>query len=128
LHGPRYPTETDLVVVAQIETPAGLEACEAIAAVPGLDVLFLGPDDMKLRLGLPIETPTFGNEQLAAAARRTAAACRAAGKFAAIPGVSKENAAQCRELGYQMLFGGSDVGFLRTGAPATLLGLKDAIR
>ncbi len=37
-------------LVAQIETPASLENIDAIAAVPGVDILFLGPGDMSLRL------------------------------------------------------------------------------
>jgi 4-hydroxy-2-oxoheptanedioate aldolase len=41
--------ETFLVV--QIETPQALEKVDAIAAVPGVAVLFLGPGDMSLRLG-----------------------------------------------------------------------------
>jgi 4-hydroxy-2-oxoheptanedioate aldolase len=38
-------------VVVQIETPQALENLEAIAAVPGIDVLFLGPGDLSFRLG-----------------------------------------------------------------------------
>ena len=38
-------------VVVQIETPQAVENAEAIAAVPGVEVLFLGPGDLSLRLG-----------------------------------------------------------------------------
>ena len=41
----------ETLVVVQIETPQALENLEAIAAVPGVDVLFLGPGDLSLRLG-----------------------------------------------------------------------------
>lgn len=127
LYGGSYPTSTDLVIVLQIETPEGLNECEAIAAVPGVDALFLGPDDMKLRFGLPLETPLYGNERLKDAAVRTAAVAKAAGKYAALPAVTKDNIAQSRALGYQMFFGGSDVGFIRAVAPATLRGLREAV-
>ena len=126
LYGREYPNLADLLVVAQIEAPAAVEASADIAAVEGIDVLFLGPDDMKLRLGLPIETPLFADPRLASAATRVASAARAAGKFAAMPGATPENVARCRELGYQMFFGGSDVGFLRAASPAALKALRQA--
>lgn len=127
-HGPRYYKERDLLIVAQIETPQAVEQSEAIAAVPGIDVLFLGPDDMKLRFGLPIETPLLENDELIAAATRTAKAARDAGKFAAIPGVTVDSLSKCKELGYQMFFGGSDVGFIRKAAPALLASFKEAAK
>jgi 4-hydroxy-2-oxoheptanedioate aldolase len=45
----RANAETFLVV--QIETPQAVEHVDAIAAVPGVDVLFIGPGDLSLRLG-----------------------------------------------------------------------------
>jgi 2-keto-3-deoxy-L-rhamnonate aldolase RhmA len=41
----------DVVIALQIETRAGLEAVEAIAAVAGVDVLFIGPNDLSAGLG-----------------------------------------------------------------------------
>lgn len=41
-----------LFVAAQIETARGLANLEAIAAVPGLDAIFLGPGDLSLSLGV----------------------------------------------------------------------------
>jgi 2-keto-3-deoxy-L-rhamnonate aldolase RhmA len=41
------------IVIAQIESVAGLEAIEEIAAVEGLDCLLLGPADMSVSLGIP---------------------------------------------------------------------------
>lgn len=39
-------------IVAQIETPEAVQNAEAIAAVDGIDLLFVGPGDLGLRLGL----------------------------------------------------------------------------
>lgn len=39
-------------IVAQIETPEAVQNAEAIAAVEGIDLLFVGPGDLGLRLGL----------------------------------------------------------------------------
>jgi 4-hydroxy-2-oxoheptanedioate aldolase len=64
--------ETFLVV--QIETSLALDNVDAIAAVPGVEVLFLGPGDMSLRLGCTaaVDDPKMrdAQERIAAAARR----------------------------------------------------------
>ena len=54
--GPRAMTERanrENVVIAQIETVAGVENAEAIVAVPGVDVVWLGQFDLSLSLGVP---------------------------------------------------------------------------
>jgi 2-keto-3-deoxy-L-rhamnonate aldolase RhmA len=43
----------ETMVVVQIETEAGVENVEAIASVPGVDVLFIGPLDLSISLGRP---------------------------------------------------------------------------
>jgi len=40
-----------ILAIAQIETAAGLENVEAIAAVKGLDMLYIGPSDLGLSIG-----------------------------------------------------------------------------
>ena len=46
-----YNRET--VIAVQIETPQAVDNIEEIAAVNGLDVLFVGPSDLSMRLGCP---------------------------------------------------------------------------
>ncbi|MEC8305932.1 MAG: aldolase/citrate lyase family protein, partial [Planctomycetota bacterium] len=41
----------ETLLIAQIESPEALENVEAIAQVPGIDILFLGPGDYSIRLG-----------------------------------------------------------------------------
>ena len=43
----------ETMVVLQIETVEGVENVEAIASVPGIDVLFIGPLDLSISLGRP---------------------------------------------------------------------------
>jgi 2-keto-3-deoxy-L-rhamnonate aldolase RhmA len=59
-------------VVVQIEGAAALERASEIAAVPGLDAIFVGPYDLALSLGVPP-----GSEPVQAAARQVAAAVAA---------------------------------------------------
>ena len=62
--------------ILQIETRRGLEAVEAIARTPGVDVLFIGPSDLSQSLGHP-GAPAHPDVQ--AAIRRIIQAGRAAG-------------------------------------------------
>ncbi len=65
------------VVIAQIETVAGIEHAEAIAAVDGVDLIWLGQFDLTLSLGVPGD---FADPRYTAAIGHLLAACRAARK------------------------------------------------
>jgi 4-hydroxy-2-oxoheptanedioate aldolase len=95
--------ETFLVV--QIETPQALENVEAIAAVPGVDVLFLGPGDLSLRLGC---SPAVDDPVMLDAQRRIAAAARRHGRAWGRPVGSGEDARAVIELGGQFIAFGND--------------------
>jgi 2-keto-3-deoxy-L-rhamnonate aldolase RhmA len=62
---------------AQIETAAGVENADAIAALPGVDCLWVGHFDLSCSLGIPgqFDHPTFAD-----AIRRVGDACRRHGK------------------------------------------------
>ncbi len=93
------------VIVLQIESPEGLEKVEAIAAVPGFDILMFGAGDFSHRIGHPGQTD---HPAVIAARKRIGAAARKHGKFAMVPGPM----APFKELiqeGYGMIGSGSDV-------------------
>src|SRR5437762_1744087 len=46
---------SELVIVPMIETNQSLENLDAIASVPGLDVLLIGPSDLSIELGVPLD-------------------------------------------------------------------------
>jgi len=71
----------ETLLIAQIETAAGVEACEAIAAVDGIDVLWIGHFDLSNSLGLPGQ---FDHPDYLGAVERVLAACRSHGKAAGI--------------------------------------------
>lgn len=99
--------ETFLTV--QIETPSALANAEAIAAVPCVDVLFLGPGDMSLRLGCAadVDDPVMMDVQ-----RQIAAACQKHGKAWGRPVGSMAAARTIIELGARFVAHGSDFGAL----------------
>jgi 4-hydroxy-2-oxoheptanedioate aldolase len=95
--------ETFLLV--QLETPTAIAAAEEIAAVPGVDCLFIGPGDLRLRFaaaGLDVEA------KLEAAIQKVAAAARESGKAWGITAGSIEVLKRYRSLGAQIIPWGGD--------------------
>lgn len=71
--------EQGITVAVQIESRPGVENVEKIAAVPGIDVLFIGPFDLSKQMGV-----ARGGEEHEAAIQRVLTAAHTAGKKAAI--------------------------------------------
>ena len=67
------------LVVVMLETPQAIANADAIAAVPGIDALLVGTNDLAMELGIP---GGFGDERIVAA-RSVAAICR---KARSLPG------------------------------------------
>jgi 2-keto-3-deoxy-L-rhamnonate aldolase RhmA len=109
------------VVMLQIETRGALAEASEIAALPGVDVLFLGPYDLGHALGLP---PGPESPEMQAIAERVAAAAREAGKAAAVflgePGL----APRYRELGFKLIASGSAAGLLAATSAERLAALR----
>jgi len=83
--GADYPQHANaqMLALAMIETRAGLEAVEAIAAVAQLDGLFIGPSALGIELGLG-PGAAHDHAVLAAAIHRIQVAANAAGKVTGI--------------------------------------------
>lgn len=126
LHGRDYYAERRQLLIAQVETLESVQNAEAIINTDGVDVLFFGPDDMKVRMGIPINTPVVENDQLRKALEVTAKAAHKAGKFAGTVAPNKEQLKLVTDLGYQLVVGGGDILFLRTTAAAKLAELREA--
>lgn len=92
------------LVVVQIETPAAAERAEEIAAVKGVDVLFVGPLDLSVNLGWP---DSLDPQQLDEAIDRVIEACRHHGKAAGIL-TGPEATASWIEKGMSFVAVGSD--------------------
>jgi 4-hydroxy-2-oxoheptanedioate aldolase len=127
MYGREYYTQRELMVVTQVETLEAVKNAPEMARIPGLHALFFGPDDMKLQMGLPVNTAITESPKLQEAMKTMADAARSAGKFAGIVAPSGEAAVLARNMGYQIIVGGADVGFLRTVAPAKLTEIKTAL-
>jgi 4-hydroxy-2-oxoheptanedioate aldolase len=103
----------EMCVLVQIETRRALAELEAIAAVDGVDGLFIGPSDLAGDLGY------LGNNRHPEAVAVFADACaraRKAGKPIGILAPVEEDARRYLEMGFTYVAVGSDIGVLRNAA------------
>ncbi len=110
-----------LVTVIQIETPEAARNAEAIAAIDGVDVLFVGPVDFTTHLGVP---GNFEDSRFAEARRSVAKAARNAGKAAGILTLAPAHIPLVRSEGYTVVTFGSDGGSVSQGLRQSLAALR----
>lgn len=102
------------LVVCMIETREGLDNVDAIAAVPGVDVIHVGSNDLLTALGKPGQ---FDDPELAAALDRAVAAAEKHGKFAGCGG-NRDVERQARAIrnGMRFVTTQTDLNFLSSAA------------
>ncbi len=88
------------LLIAQIETAAGLESAEAIAAVPEVDVLWIGHFDLTASLGIPGQ---FAHPRYHEAVRRVLDVCARHGKAAGFMVASVEEGRASLAQGFRCL-------------------------
>lgn len=122
-HGAFTPAEAAALplVFPMIETAPALEQLEAIADVPGISGLYVGPADLSLSLGLPLPVD-FGAPRLREALAAVAAACAARGLVAGVF-ANVAAAADLAEMGYRLISVVSDGELIRQGGAAALAAL-----
>jgi 2-keto-3-deoxy-L-rhamnonate aldolase RhmA len=102
------------LTVAMLETPTAIANADAIAAVPGIDVLLMGTNDLCAEMGLhgQFEHPRVGD-----AYQAMIAACRRHGKFAGMGGIYTEAVMRPYiEMGSRFVLAGQDAGFMLAAA------------
>jgi 4-hydroxy-2-oxoheptanedioate aldolase len=98
------------LVVVMLETPTAIDNAAAIAAVPGVDVLMIGTNDLSAEMGVPGE---FGHARVANAYERMIAACRQHKKWPGMAGIYDEAImARYIAMGAQFMLAGSDASFV----------------
>src|SRR5438445_4320546 len=97
------------LVVVMLETPRAIENAAAIAAVPGIDSLLIGTNDLAMELGIP---GAFSDERIVAAYERVCEACRTHGKSAGIGGIYDEALLKRYiAMGVRLVLAGGDLRF-----------------
>jgi 4-hydroxy-2-oxoheptanedioate aldolase len=100
------------LLIAQLESPTALDQAEAIARVPGVDVLMLGPGDLSVIAGIPYQ---FDHPLITGAYQRVAAAAKSAGKWWGTVSGSPEHTRKLFELGAKFICHGCDLIMVKQG-------------
>ena len=116
--------DEDVLVICQIETKAAVEQIAEIGAVPGVDVLFIGPRDLSGSIG---KGGRYDDPEVQALIARAEADILKSGRV--LGSIASDAAAASAMLarGYQMVLPTSDVTLLREGALAVMAALRDKL-
>lgn len=123
--GSRDPEDLagEVLCIVMVETRKGLEKVEEIAAVPGLDGIYVGPADLALSLGLP-PTTTVTEPEHVKAVSQVKEACQRRGIAAGIQASSGECARKYAEAGFDMVTVATDAALLRDAARREMIAAR----
>lgn len=113
----------NLLTIIQIETAQAVEAASDMAAIDGIDVLFIGPLDLSLSLGRPNQ---WADPDFRAAASKVSEAAARHGKVAGTLLANATLVPRLVDMGYTFLAIGSDGGHVRAGLIDNLKALRTA--
>ena len=113
--------EEQLLVIGQIESAAALANLEEIVAVPGLDMLFIGPFDLSASLGYLGEPD---HPEVLKEIGRIEVVAKAAGKALGCIATPGRGVGDLAAAGYGMILPDADVALLRDGARSSLERLR----
>lgn len=108
---------TELCLIVQVESRAGIESAAEIAAVEGVDAVFIGPADLSISLGHPGNP---GHPEVQERIRDAVDATLAAGKVCGILAPAQDDARRYMSWGCQFVAVGIDISLLRQAAQANL--------
>ena len=111
------------LVIAMLETPQAIEHADAIAAVPGIDMVHIGALDVSNVMGIPA---AYDDPRMRAVFEKVARACKAHGKSMGVGGARGDREMQqyLIALGVRYLTTGSDVGYLMSAAQADVEAIR----
>ncbi|AEF83768.1 2-dehydro-3-deoxyglucarate aldolase [Treponema primitia ZAS-2] len=111
----------NLLIAVQCENIAGVPSLDAIAQVPGVDVIFIGPFDLSQSMGIPGQINAPQVQKIMDTVLEITAKY---GKYAGIFTFSVEQAKQFSKLGFRYIIAGSDLRFLSDGCIGAVKELK----
>jgi len=120
-HGEVHQINERILGIVQIESVGALREADQIAAIDGVDVLFVGPADLTHSLGVP---GRFDDEAYLNALKAVVVACAAHGKAAGILVYDLDVVPGLIELGYRFVGIGADGALIASGARAALAAVR----
>jgi 2-keto-3-deoxy-L-rhamnonate aldolase RhmA len=114
--------DAQTIVAVMLETPDAVANADEIAAVPGVDMVMLGPHDLTAEMGILGE---FRLPEFLDATRVVAQACRNHDVIFGIAGIrDQELLIELVGLGLRFVSAGTDVGFMAEAATAQVSRLR----
>jgi 2-keto-3-deoxy-L-rhamnonate aldolase RhmA len=108
--------ERTMMLVIMLETKQAINNVDEIAAVPGVDVLLIGTNDLCIDMGHP---GAFDHPDVVAAYEAVAAACKRHGKYVGMGGIYQPDLMRRYiDAGARLILSGTDLTFLMSGARA----------
>ncbi|MFO0896629.1 MAG: aldolase/citrate lyase family protein [Pirellulales bacterium] len=114
----------NLLVIAQIETAEGLENVDEIAAVDGVDGLWIGQFDLTTSLGIPGQ---FDHPKFLDATQRVLAACHKHQKAATLAVMSPDDLAAGPASGFRLLVYAADLWIYQTAVRRCMRQIRDTL-
>lgn len=111
------------LLMIQIETRESVDHLDEIAAIEGVDVLFVGPTDLSISYGIPGQPD---NPELAVTIEHVIERCKANGIATAIQANDLAYARKWVEKGMQVISYSSEIGILTAGASAAIQAIRAA--
>jgi 2-keto-3-deoxy-L-rhamnonate aldolase RhmA len=103
----------ETLVIVMLETPAAIAKADAIAAVPGVDVVLIGTNDLTAEMGI---SGQYADSRVEDAYRSVIAACKKHGKHPGMGGVYETKLMEKYiKFGMRFILSGSDTSFLIAG-------------
>ena len=115
----------DVVFFPKVETPEGIEDIEAIAALDGVDGIWIGHFDLSVAMGIPAK---FDHPKFQAAMERVAAACKRHGKSLGRIYDDTDTGVALYDLGFDFLCCSGDIWLLQRGLRDGISALRKACR
>jgi 2-dehydro-3-deoxyglucarate aldolase/4-hydroxy-2-oxoheptanedioate aldolase len=117
-------SNANTTIICMIESPVGVKNAEAIAAVPGVDVLWVGHFDLTQCMGIPAQ---FHHADFLSALHTVVTACQNHGKIAGINPGSHEQVDHWLALGFSAISWSNDSTIYRTALSAAVSDLRRKI-
>lgn len=112
------------VVICQIESELGVSNAEKIAAIEGVDCLWVGHYDLSHSMGIAAQ---FAHERFHSAMQTVVAAARQHGKLLGVQPGTTAQAEEWFRLGFNVLSWSSDIGVYRSALQSAVKGLRFSV-
>ena len=113
-------------LILQVESDTAVALADQLAEMPGVDGLFLGPDDLVIRVYGEVDTPK-NRDTIGRQSNAVAAACHRHGKLSVCIGMTEPAVEMAVSARYSMIVGGGDSAFLAKGSKDASERLRAAV-